>query len=195
MRNESLNFTIKVAVLSALAIILYFIEFPLPLFPEFLKIDFGDLPAVFGAYAIGPIAGVLIQLIKNILHFVIKGSTGGVGEFANFIVGCAFVIPAGFIYNIKKTKNTAIISLVAASLAMGIVSATANYYMFIPLYSKVLGIPIQAFADMGRAVNSSIVDIKTLVIFSILPFNLLKALMISLVTLLLYKKLSGILHS
>lgn len=178
--SRSTNFTIKMGLLAAIALILMYFEFPvLPAF-SFLKIDLSDIPALIGAFAFGPIAGVLIEGLKNILAFLVKGTqTGGVGELANFIVGASFVFTAGIIYKHKKTRNNAIISLLAAIFVMLVAAVLANYFVFIPLYFK--GMPTK--------------DLIHYMVFGIVPFNLIKATLISAVTVLIYKRVSVLIHA
>lgn len=187
---------VKVSVMAVIAFILMFFEFPLLwLAPPFLKIDISDLPALIGAFAMGPMVGVIIQLLKNVLNVLIEGSTtGGVGEFANFVVGSVFAYTAGAIYYKKKTFNRAVIGLVVGTIAMTIVITIANYYFIFPFYAKLFGMPIQTLVDMGAAINGKVVDLWTLMLYSIVPFNLIKGIMLTAITILLYKKVSPILH-
>lgn len=185
----------KVGVLSAIAFVLMVLDFPLWFAPGFLKFDLSEVPALFGTFALGPVAGVLIQLIKNILNATLKGTTTmGVGELSNFVVGCLFVIPAGVIYNKNKTYKNAIIGMIVGVLAMTIGASLSNYYVMIPFYAKVFGMPLEKIIAMGSAVNKHVVDFKTLILYAIVPFNLFKGFVVTLVTLLLYKRVSPILH-
>ena len=185
----------KVGVLSAIAFVLMVLDFPLWFAPGFLKFDLSEVPALLGTFALGPVAGALIELIKNVLNATLKGtSTMGVGELSNFIVGCLFILPAGIIYKKNKTYKNAIIGLIVGILAMTIGAALSNYYVMIPFYAKVFGMPLEKIIAMGSAVNKHVVDFKTLILYAIVPFNLLKGLVVTLVTLLLYKRVSPILH-
>ncbi|MBV1817376.1 ECF transporter S component [Anaerosalibacter bizertensis] len=185
----------KVGVLSAIAFILMLIEFPLWFAPPFLKMDLSEVPALMGAFALGPVAGVLIELIKNILNVAIEGtSTGGVGELANFVVGSIFVYTAGYIYHKNKNIKNAIIGMIAGTIAMTIAMAVANYYVMIPFYAKLFGMPLDKIVAMGSAVNKYVVDFKSLIIYAVVPFNILKGVIVTSITFLLYKKVSPILH-
>jgi riboflavin transporter len=196
MRQKGLNTMIKISLLSVMAFILMFLEVPLPIFPSFLKIDLSDLPALFGAFALGPAAGIGIELLKNILHIVFKGTqTGFVGEFANFAVGATLAVTAGTIYRVNKSKKTAILGLVVGSIVMSLVASVVNYTVLLPLYAKVYKAPIDAFVAMGAAVNPNIKTVKDLVMWSIFPFNLLKGIVVSAVTVPLYKRVSPMLHN
>jgi len=191
MKMETKYIT-KVAILSAIAAIVMFIEAPLPMMPPFLKLDLSDVPALVGAFALGPVAGILIELVKNLIH-VTMTQTGGAGEIANFIVGISFVAPAGLIYKYHKSFVGAIISLAAGGLFMALSSCVVNYYITIPFYVKA-GFPLDAIIGMCSQVNDKITNMRTLILMGILPFNLIKAIIVSAVTVLLYKRISPILH-
>ncbi|GFR35900.1 ECF transporter S component [Thermobrachium celere] len=182
----------KISILAAAAYLIMFIEFPLPLFPDFLKIGLSDVPALFSAFAFGPVFGVVVEAMKNILHLITKGSTSGIGELANFIVGSSLVYTAGALYKRDKTKKGAVISLIAGVLVMAVVASVTNYYIFLPLYEKVLGFPIKAVVEITSKVNKAVVDLNTLIVYSIMPFNLIKGTVASVVTFTLYKKLHSI---
>lgn len=196
MRQTNLNRTIKISLLSVIAFILMFLEFPLPIFPSFLQVDLSDIPALIGAFSLGPVAGILIELFKNVLHVMFKGSTTGlVGEFANFAVGSIFVFVAGIVYKQKKSKGTAIIGLVTGTIAMSIVASILNYTILLPLYSKAFKAPIDAFVQMGAVLNPNIKSVKDLVLMSILPFNLLKGIIVSIATFPIYKGVSPMIQN
>lgn len=186
----------KAALLTILAVVLQALEFLipfLPFIPPFLKFELSDIPAILGAFALGPAAGVAIEFVKNVIHFVLGlNPTGGVGELANFIVGSALVIPAGLIYKKRKSRKFAIIGLCVGIITMVIVAAVFNYTVLLPFYGKIM--PIQTIIDMSAAVNPWIVDMKSLVIYGIIPFNIFKGVLISVLTLLIYKRISPILH-
>lgn len=179
--NKSTEMLVKIALLSAIAVVLMVFEFPiLPAFP-FLKIDLSDLPAVIGAFGFGPIVGIVIELIKNILIILVKGTgTAGVGELANFIVGASYVGMAGLIYKKNKTKTGAVISLAAATIAMTIVGVLANYYILVPLYK----LQLQGADYITKYIVSGIV-----------PFNLIKGIMVSAITMLAYNKISIVIRA
>lgn len=182
---------VKTSILSAVAFIIMMIDFPLPIFPEFLKIDLSDIPALIGAFAMGPVVGVIIELVKNILHLLVT-KTAGIGEVANFIVGSTFVFVSAYIYSKNKTKKTAIISLVIGTVSMAIVAGLMNYFILIPLYESALKFPISAMIGAAASINSVITNLETLVLFSIVPFNVLKGAIVSIVVLLIYKKVEPI---
>jgi len=190
--NSKTHFIAKTAILSVLAYVVYLIEIPVFFAPVFLKIDASDLFALLGAFAMGPLAGVAIELIKNLLHMITVGSSGGIGELANFVVGIAWIVPAAMIYRANKTKKSAVLGMTVGIIAMAVVAAVFNYYVLIPFYTRFM--PIEAIIGMGSAVNASIVDLKSLIIYAIIPFNLFKGIIITVITALVYKKLSPILH-
>ena len=177
----------KVAMLSVIAFVLMQLELLIPIFPAFLKIDVSDLPALIGAFALGPFAGVAIEAVKNILH-LLQTTTGGVGELANFVIGSAIIVPAALIYKKNKSKKSAIIGLAIGTIAMAITGALANYFVLIPFYTAFM--PIDAIVGMGTAVNHNINSVWDLVLLGILPFNLFKGAVLSVLTLILYKHLS-----
>lgn len=194
MRSQKLNKMIKVSMLSVIGFLLMFFEFALPVFPAFLKIDLSDLPALIGAFAMGPLAGIWIELLKNILHGIFAGSTAFIGEAANFIVGSVFVSVAGIFYAREKNRKNAIIGMLAGTLTMTAVAAAMNYYVILPLYEKILNFPVDSIIAMGRAVNPNIRDLNSLIAWAIVPFNMLKGILISLITLPVYKRVSPAIH-
>ena len=190
-KRLSVSMMTKIAMLSVLAFILMQFELILPMFPSFLKIDVSDLPAVIGAFAMGPFAGVAISAIKNMLH-LLQTSTGGVGELANFFVASAMIVPASVIYMKNKSKKSALMGLIVGTVIMAIAGGFANYFVLIPFYTAFM--PIDTIIELGTVVNPSIVSLETLVIFGIIPFNIVKGLVLSILTLVLYKRISPILH-
>lgn len=187
--KERLFTTKKLAlmgVITALSVVLYFIEVPLPFIaPEFYKLDLSDIPIMIGSFILGPVAGVLMELVKNLIHLLIT-RTGGVGELANFAIGCAFVVPASLIYKYKKTVHGAIVGLAVSIVCMAIIGGLMNYFVMLPMY----GVGDVKCAGLGKAISNLITDKKTLVLYSIVPFNLIKGFIDSFITLLVYKKLS-----
>ena len=190
---ESTKTIAKVGILSAIAYVLMFISVPLPIFPSFLKIDVSDIPAIFGGMSLGPIAGIAIVIIKNFLQGITASTTGGVGEFANVIIGGSYVLIICLFY--RKWKN--IKSVVAGGLvgivAMTIMGCIMNYYIMMPLYATVYGMPLDAIIQMGTVINSKVTDLYTFVIWMIAPFNIIKATLMTVVTLPLFKKMEKIL--
>ena len=175
------------AMLSAISFVLAFLEFPVPLSPSFAKMDLSDFPALIGAFAFGPVAGVLIELVKNVLQLMTT-STGGIGELANFIMGSSFVFTAGMIYRLKKSKSGAITACLAASVVMGIVAAATNYFLLLPVFHMFMPI-YQLIASFGTLIPFIQTKLDV-VLYNALPFNLLKGLALSLLAMLTYKQLA-----
>ena len=196
MKKDTTHKLTVAAMLSAVAFILMFIEFPIPmLIPAFIKMDFSDLPALLGAFALGPVYGVIISFMKNLLHIVIKGtSTACVGELSNFILGAIFSAVAGYLYKHHKSRKTAIIGAVAGAVAMGVLSVPSNYFVVYPAYVQFYHMPLEAILGMYQAILPSADSlIKCLVIFN-MPFTLVKGLLDAAICMLIYKPLSPILH-
>ena len=183
---------VKIAMLGVLAYVVMFLEAALPFFPSFLKMDLSDLIPLVGALALGPVAGMLIELLKNLLH-LITTHTGGIGELANFLVGSAFVMTAGAIYAKNRTKKGALIALLSAILAMIVAGGVVNYFVTVPLYAMVLGWSTEMIVGMSQSVIPAIHDKFTLILFAFCPFNLLKGVILTLITAPLYKKVSPLL--
>ena len=142
---------------------------------------------------LGPLAGVGIELIKNLLHIVISGTqTAGVGEVANFLIGCAFIVPAGLIYHKKHTRTGALIGMASGTVLMTVIGGLMNAYVLLPVYAKAFGMPLNALVEMGTAINAKITSVSTLILFAVTPFNLLKGVLVSLIVFLIYKKISPI---
>ena len=196
MKKDTTHNLTVAAMLSAVAFILLFIEFPIPmLIPAFIKMDFSDLPALLGAFALGPVYGVIISFMKNLLHIVIKGtSTACVGELSNFILGAIFSAVAGYLYKHHKSRKTAIIGAVAGAVAMGVLSVPSNYFVVYPAYVQFYHMPLEAILGMYQAILPSADSlIKCLILFN-LPFTLVKGLLDAVLCMLIYKPLSPILH-
>lgn len=191
--KKNTSMIVKVGLLSAISFVLMYLEFSVPFFPSWLKFDVSDVPALLGAFAIGPLAGAIIELLKNILHIALKGTTtGAVGELANFFLGAAFVVPAGWVYMKNKTKKGAIIGLIIGVIGLMVLGSFANYYVFIPAFGKIM--PLEQIFKVASMANKYIVDTKTYILYAVIPFNLVKGIIEALITILLYKRLSNILH-
>lgn len=194
-KNLSIKAIAKIGVLAALAGIIMLFEFPLPFAPTFLKLDLSEIPVIIGAFALGPIAGVFIEFVKILLNFIFNGTiTGGIGELANLLIGCAFVVPAALIYSKNKSIKTAVIGLGVGILCMTFMGSVLNYYLLVPVYAKVFGCEVSTIVAMGTAVNSNINSLWDLILLGIVPFNIVKGLISSGITLLVYKRVSYILH-
>ncbi len=195
--TERILATRKVAVIgvfSAISGVLMLFEIPVVFAPSFYKFDFSELPALIGAFAYGPVAGVMIEFVKIIVKLILKGtSTAFVGELANFIVGCSLVLPASVIYAMNKTRKTAIAACITGTICMTIVGSMFNAVYLLPKFAEMFGMPLEAIVEMGTAVNPHITSVSTLVLMAVAPLNLIKGGVISLVTILIYKKISHIL--
>ena len=185
---------VQIGMLSALAIILMQFEIPLPFAPAFYKIDFSEVPVLIGCFSMGPFAGVLIELIKVILNVAIKGTmTRGIGDAANFLIGCAFCVPAALIYQKKRTKSGAVTGMVVGTVIMTILGCVLNAYILLPVYAKAFEMPLDALVSMGTEVNGAITGLMTFVLFAVAPFNLLKGILVSLIVFFVYKKIRQVL--
>ncbi|MDO4966356.1 MAG: ECF transporter S component [Lachnospiraceae bacterium] len=183
-----------VGMFSAIATVLMLFEIPLPFAPSFYKLDFSELPALIGAFAFGPVAGVLIEFIKIVLKLLIKGtSTAFVGELANFVVGCSFILPASIIYEIKKNKKSALVGCVVGTVILTFVGTSFNAVYLLPKFAELFGMPLDVIIGMGTEINPNITNISSFVIFAVAPLNIIKGVLNSVVTILIYKKLSPIL--
>ena len=179
------------AMLSAIAYILMFIDFPIPfLIPSFIQMDISELPALIGAFAMGPACGVFICLVKNLLHLFIT-STGGVGELSNFLLGVAFVLPAGLLYKHKKGKKSAVNGALMGAVLMGLVSIPINYFLTYPIYYNFM--PQEVILEAYRAIIPSMKNILQCLICFNMPFTIVKGLCSVGITMLTYKHLSPIL--
>ncbi len=184
-----------IGMLSALAFIIMYFEVPLPFLPSFYKIDFSEVPVLIGGFAMGPVAAAIIEAVKVILHLVIKGtSTAGIGDFANFIIGCGLVVPASIIYKYHKSRKSAMIGMAVGILVMAVVGGFLNAFVLLPAYAAAFHMPMEAIVGMGTSVNHAIVDVPTLVLFATTPLNLIKGILASILTLLLYKRVSPLIH-
>lgn len=185
---------VLIGMFGALAAVLMLFEIPLPfLAPSFYGLDVSEIPVMIGTFSMGPVAGVVIELVKILVKLLLKPtSTGGVGELANFVIGCAMVLPAGWIYQMKKTKKSAIISMITGTVCMAIVGALVNAWVMLPFYSHFM--PLETILEAGAAINPAISNIWTFVLICVVPFNLLKGGIVSLITILVYKRISVMIH-
>lgn len=193
-RTRSLRrtrFLTMTAMLAAVAYLLAFVELPVPLSPSFAKFDLSDLPALIGAFAFGPLSGLMIELIKNALQ-LFSTSTGGIGELANFLMGSALVVTAGALCQRRETKQWAWFACAVGSAAMGVMAALANYFILLPLFETFLPLE-QLIASFGAFIPFIHTKLD-IVLYNALPFNLLKGLAISALTMGCYQRLTPILR-
>ena len=184
---------VSCAMLAACSVILTWLEIQIPfLVPNFIRLNIGDLPVLIGAFAYGPIAGIVIEFIRCLIGLFLNftNPTSGVGELSNFILGCAFILPASIIYRHKKTKKNAVIGIIIGSLFMAVISIPVNALVILPLYAKIQGLPLEAFFAELPGWLDFVDSVWKFCAFSLLPFNLIKALLISCITMFIYKPLS-----
>ena len=187
------------AMLSAVAAVLQFVEFSIPVMPSFIKLDISDLPALLGTFSLGPVHGVAIQLVKNLLHLPF-GSSAGVGELSNFILGAVFVFAAGVIYTRSKSRKSALVGSVVGAAAMALVSVVTNYFIVYPAYVVLYHLPLDAIVGMYEEILGGVSHVPTqnalfncLLVFNV-PFTLVKGLLDTALCFLIYKPLSPLLH-
>ncbi len=181
------------AMLSAVAFVLMFLDFPIPfLIPPFVKMDFSELPALLAAFSLGPVYGVVVCLVKNLVHFITMTTTGGAGEICNFLLGACFAFPAGLIYQRMKTRRGALIGVLTGAVVMAVLSIPLNYYISYPVYTKFM--PIDAIISMYQQIRPSVNGLMECLIIFNAPFTLLKGLLTTALCFLVYKPLSPILH-
>ncbi len=180
------------AMLSAVATALMFFDFSIPVMPSFIKLDVSDLPALIGSFAYGPVSGVAISLLKNLLHIITKGtSTGGVGELSNFMLASFFVAPAGFIYNKMKSKKGAFIGALVGAAIMAVASVFTNYYITYPVYTNFM--PMEVIIGMYQAINPNVETLMECLVKFNMPFTFFKGMLNLALCMLVYKPLSPIL--
>lgn len=186
---------VEIGMLGAIATVLMLFEFPIPfLAPPFYEMDFSEVPVLVGAFALGPAAGATIELIKILINLMINGTaTAFVGEIGNYLLGCSFIIPAAVIYKKKKSKKNAVIAMATGTIAMTVFGCFLNAYVLLPTYAAAFGMPIDVIISMGTSINASITNVMTFVVIAVAPFNIFKGLIVSLITLLIYKHISPIL--
>ncbi|MGE5494325.1 MAG: ECF transporter S component [Burkholderiales bacterium] len=190
--SRRLLFLATAGILAAASTILRFLETPLPMIPGFLKIDFSNIPALLGGFALGPAAGAAILLIKNLLYLPVT-QTGGIGEIADFVISLALILPAALFYKYKKSRKGAIAGMAVGSAIMSFLAGPLmNYFVLIPFYSMIF--PIDQILGMAAAANPGINSLWTYIIYAVIPFNIIKCFAVCLVTGLLYKPLSPLLH-
>lgn len=190
--KTKINKLVVMAMLSAVAAVLMYVEFPLTFVaPSFYELDLSEVPIMIGSFMLGPCAGVIMEAVKVLLKLVLKGtSTAFVGDFANFILGCTLVVPASVVYHTEKTKKRAVIGLITGAVCLIVAGVFLNALYLLPKYSQLYGMPIETFIKMGAAINPAICNVFTFVILAVAPFNLIKSVIVGVLTMILYKYLS-----
>jgi len=178
------------AMLSAVATVLMFFSFNVPLMPSFIKLDFSELPALIAAYAFGPVSGVTVCLVKNLVN-VLFTTTGGVGELSNFVLGAGFVFPAGLVYLRRRTRAGALTGSVLGAAVMAVIGLFSNYYIVYPVYTAFM--PMEAILGMYRAINPNVETLWDALIWFNMPFTFLKGMCSVAMAFVIYKPLSPIL--
>ena len=190
-RKNYLRTLTVTGILSALGAVLMVLEFPVPFMPSFVKFDFSELPALLATFSMGPLSGVAVCLVKNLIHLPFT-STGGVGELCNFLLGICFVLPAGILYRIRKNRRAALVGSLIGAAAMALCSLPLNYFVSYPVYTKFL--PLDAIIGMYQALLPGVDGLLQCLLIFNLPFTLFKGLVDTLLVFLIYKHLSPILH-
>lgn len=177
MKNRKVKVMVSIGMLSSIAYLLMLLNFPLPLFPNFLFVDFSDIPPLIAALIFGPVAGITVELIKNILNYIVTGSPTGipVGHIANFLAGIFFMLPTYYLYSKLKTRKGMTLALITGTLTMAIMMSVLNYFIFLPAYTALLKFP----------------DMRNLVVPAILPFNILKGFMMSIIFMLIFGRMQA----
>ena len=194
-RFSDTHYITYTAIFATMAGVLMLVEIPLFFAPGFYKIDLSELPVLICTFYLGPVAGVTAELLKVCIKLLLKGSsTAFVGDFANFAVGCAFVLPASIVYHARPSRRSALLGLCVGTLVMTVFGSAFNAVYLLPKFAQLFGMPMDVIVGMGTKVNSRITSVSTLVLYAVVPFNLLKGVVDSLLTMLLYKRISPILH-
>lgn len=180
------------AIMGAVATVLMHLSFSVPLMPSFIKLDFSELPALLAAFALGPASGVAVCFLKNLVN-VFATTTGGAGELCNFLLGAAFVLPAGLLYKKQKNLKGAVVASLIGMAVMAVLSVPVNYFISYPAYVNIMGFPLEAIMDAYRAINSNVENLWQALLLFNAPFTFVKGLLDVALTFLVYKKLSPVL--
>ena len=191
-RTSKTRWICTVAICGAIASVLHILDFPLLfLAPEFYKLDFSELPVMLCGFYLGPTSAVACEAVKIVLKLLLKGtSTAFVGDFANFFVGCSLVLPAAIVYHTKKSRTSALLGLLTGTVILTVFGSMFNAIYLLPKFSQLFGLPLDAIIGMGGKINGSITSLQTFVLLAVAPLNLIKGAAISLLTILLYKKVA-----
>ena len=181
-----------IGICAALAAVLHILDFPLPfLAPSFYKLDFSEVPVLLAGFFLGPSASVACEGIKILLKLLLKGtSTAFVGDLANFVVGCSFVLPASIWYHLHKSRHSAVIGLVLGTVCMSVFGTAFNAVYLLPKFAQLYGMPLDAILAMGTAIHPGVNSVTTFVVLCVAPLNIVKGAVVSLLTLLLYKRVA-----
>ncbi len=193
--ENSIKTLAKIAIMAAVAVVIMLVSFPLPsIAPSFYKLDFSEVAVLIGSFALGPLAGIAIEALKILLNLVFNGTnTAFIGEFANFLMGCALVVPAGFIYQKNRTRKGAVIGIVVGIISMVIAGDLLNYFLLIPAYVSIAHFPLEAIIAAGTKIFPFINSTLSLVLVCVTLFNLVKGVLVGIITALVYKRVSPLL--
>ena len=191
MKTSKTRKMTSTAMLAAVATVLMFFSFSVPLMPSFIKMDLSELPALLASFTFGPLAGVAVCLVKNLVN-VFFTTTGGVGELSNFILGAMFVAPAGLIYKHYRTKKGAIVASLVGAATMAILSVLTNYYIVYPVYTNFM--PMEAIISAYEFINPAVKDLWDALLWFNMPFTFIKGMISVVITMFIYKPLSPILR-
>ncbi len=193
--ENSIKTLAKIAIMAAVAVVIMLVSFPLPsIAPSFYKLDFSEVAVLIGSFALGPVAGIAIEALKILLNLVFNGTnTAFIGEFANFLMGCALVVPAGFIYQKNRTRKGAVIGIVVGIISMVIAGDLLNYFLLIPAYVSIAHFPLEAIIAAGTKIFPFINSTLSLVLVCVTLFNLVKGVLVGIITALVYKRVSPLL--
>lgn len=193
VRDKNTQFIVKVALMGVVGFLLMALEFPLPFVPPWLKIDISDCAVIISGCGMGPVAATAVAFIKSFLHFLLKNNDGTiVGEIAAFIIAVAISVPTSIIYRKNKTRKSMIIGLTISSIIMVTAGAVLNAYILLPAYSVVFGVPMDGLVEMAAKVNPMISDIRSLIFVGVIPFNVIKCIILAIFTLLLYNRVEKV---
>ena len=181
------------AILTAMAFVLMYLEVPLPFMPPFLKFDFSEIPVLVGAFALGPVWGIVIELFKNLIHLPFT-ATAGIGELSNFVTGSIFVGFSGLVYLKLHTRKGAAVAMAVGTIALAVIAVPINAYITLPLYGTVMNFSMEAILGASAQVNPLIKDKTTLLFVAFVPFNLFKGIVVSAITFFVYKPVSKLIH-
>ncbi|MCQ2451651.1 MAG: ECF transporter S component [Oscillospiraceae bacterium] len=193
-RTKGARRIVFTAIFAAVGAVLMLFEIPLFFAPSFYKMDLSELPVLMCSFYLGPTAGVICELLKVVLKLLLKGTTTAfVGDFANFVVGCTLVLPASIIYHFHNSKKSAVVGMLVGTLIMAAFGSLFNAVYLLPKFAELYGLPMEVLIGMGTAVNPAITSVSTLALYAVVPFNLLKGIVVSVFTFLLYKRLESVL--
>ena len=193
--ENSIKTLAKIAIMAAIAVVIMLVSFPLPsIAPSFYKLDFSEVAVLIGSFALGPVAGIAIEALKILLNLVFNGTnTAFIGEFANFLMGCALVVPAGVIYQKNRTRKGAITGIVVGIVCMVIAGDLLNYFLLIPAYVSIAHFTLEAIIAAGTKIFPFINSTLSLVLVCVTLFNLVKGVLVGTITALVYKRVSPLL--